>query len=43
MVTRSPLRLAAAAVVERPDLSLEEAATQPLIEELTRLYLNRRP
>jgi hypothetical protein len=33
------LRLAAAAVVERPDLSLEEAATQPLIEELTRLYL----
>ena len=34
------LRLAAAAVVERPDLSLEEAATQPLIEELTRLYLD---
>lgn len=34
------LRLAAAAVVERPDLSLEEAATQPLIEELTRLYLS---
>ena len=33
------LRLAAAAVAERPDLSLEEAATQPLIEELTRLYL----
>lgn len=34
------LRLAAAAVAERPDLSLEEAATQPLIEELTRLYLD---
>jgi hypothetical protein len=33
------LRLAAAAVAERPDLSLEEAATQPLIGELTRLYL----
>jgi hypothetical protein len=34
------LRLAAAAVAERPDLSLEEAATQPLIGELTRLYLS---
>jgi hypothetical protein len=33
------LRLAAAAVAARPDLSLEEAATQPLIGELTRLYL----
>jgi hypothetical protein len=33
------LRLAAAAVVERPDLSLEDAATQPLIEQLTRIFL----
>jgi hypothetical protein len=33
------LRLAAIAVAGRPDLSLEEAATQPLIGELTRLYL----
>lgn len=33
------LCLAAAAVAERPDLSLDEAATQPLIGELTRLYL----
>jgi hypothetical protein len=34
------LRLAAATVAGRPDLSLEEAATQPLIGELTRLYLS---
>jgi hypothetical protein len=34
------LRLAAAEIAERPDLSLEEAATQPLIGELTRLYLS---
>jgi hypothetical protein len=33
------LRLAAAGVGERPDLSLEDAATQPVIAELTRLYL----
>jgi AAA ATPase-like protein len=33
------LRLAAAGVGERPDLSLEDAATQSVIAELTRLYL----
>ena len=33
------LRLAAAAVAERPDLSLEDAATQLVVAELTRLYL----
>jgi hypothetical protein len=33
------LRLAAAAVAERPDLSLEDAATQVVVAELTRLYL----
>jgi hypothetical protein len=33
------LRLAAAGVGDRPDLSLEDAATQSVIAELTRLYL----
>lgn len=33
------LRLAASAVGERPDLSLEDAATQSVVAELTRLYL----
>ena len=33
------LRLAAAGVGERPDLSLEDAATQSVVAELTRLYL----
>jgi hypothetical protein len=33
------LRLAAAGVGERPDLSLEDAATQSVVGELTRLYL----
>jgi Transcriptional regulatory protein, C terminal/AAA ATPase domain len=33
------LRLAASAVARRPDLSLEEAATQSVVGELTRLYL----
>ncbi len=33
------LRLAMSAIGERLDLSLEEAATQPVVEELTRLYL----
>jgi len=33
------LRLAMSAIGERPDLSLEEAATQPVVEQLTRLYL----
>ncbi len=33
------LRLAASAIEARPDLSLEDAATQPVLAELTRLYL----
>ena len=33
------LRLAASAIAERPDLSLEDAATQSVVAELTRLYL----
>ncbi len=33
------LKLAASAVAERPDLQIEEAAVQRVVEELTRLYL----
>ena len=33
------LKLAASAVTERPDLGLEDAATQRVVEELTRVFL----
>lgn len=33
------LKLAAAAIAERPNLQIEEAAVQRVVEELTRLYL----